>query len=49
MIAIIVPPPRKNISGALFIPKVPLETGAPQSFAASYAPVSSVFFLIVGN
>jgi hypothetical protein len=39
------PPPVANISGkdfsgALFIPKVPLETGAHQSFDASYAPAS---------
>jgi hypothetical protein len=30
----------KDFSGALFIPKVPLETGAHQSFDASYAPAS---------
>ena len=41
------PPPVANISGkiflgALFIPKVPLETGAPpQLFYASYAPVDN--------
>ena len=39
-----VPPPRRqhlrgNFSGALFTRKVPLETGAPQLFDASYAPV----------
>jgi hypothetical protein len=28
----------KNFLGALFTPKVPLETGAPQLFDGSYAP-----------
>jgi hypothetical protein len=33
----------KNFSGALFIPKVPLETGAPPHlFDASYAPASLI-------
>jgi hypothetical protein len=34
----------KNFLGALFIPKVPLETDAPQLFDASYAPA---YYLIL--